>query len=285
MTGSPVSDAPRSAPSLDRTDAENYAEWFSVLADPTRVRLLHALSTSPTGAMRIGDLAGALGISQSTCSHHVEVLKKIGFVVVDRVGTSSMVSINAACCTGLPHAADVVMGALSAQPCCPTDLPTDVTVRPVEDGDMEAVVAIYAEGLATRHATFETTVPTATQLRGRWLPDLAWVAEIDDAVVGWTAVMPASTRECYAGVGETSVYVTESARGRRVGKALLHTQVNEADRAGMWTLQTSIFPENRASLALHHSAGYRTLAVRNRIARLGGVWRDTVLLERRSDLD
>ena len=95
--------------------------------------------------------------------------------------------------------------------------------------------------------------------------------------------MPVSSRECYAGVGETAVYVAESARGRGVGKALLHTQVNTADAAGMWTLQTSIFPENRASLALHRSAGYRTLAVRSRIGQLDGVWRDTVLMERRSE--
>ena len=81
-------------------------------------------------------------------------------------------------------------------------------------------------------------------------------------MVGWTAITPVSGRACYAGVGETAVYVGEDARGRGVGKALLHRQVNEADAGGLWTLQTSIFPENRASLALHHSAGYRTLAVR-----------------------
>ena len=81
------------------------------------------------------------------------------------------------------------------------------------------------------------------------------------------------------------MYVAEGYRGRGVGKALLHRQVNAADEAGLWTLQTSIFPENRASLALHHSAGYRTLAVRDRIARLDGVWRDTVLLERRRATD
>ena len=85
----------------------------------------------------------------------------------------------------------------------------------------------------------------------------------------------------YAGVGESSVHVTEVMRGRSVGKALLYKQVNEADAGGLWTLQTAIFPENRASIALHHSAGYETLAVRSRIARLDGVWRDTVLLERR----
>jgi L-amino acid N-acyltransferase YncA/DNA-binding transcriptional ArsR family regulator len=280
-----AADPRRSAPSLSKGDAENYAEWFALLADPTRVRLLHAISTSPAGAMRIGDLAEALGVSQSTCSHHVDVLKKVGFVVVDKVGTSSMVSVNAACCTGLPHAADVVMGTLASPPCCPEDLPADVSTRRVSDQDMPEVLAIYEEGLATRNATFETKMPTVKQLRARWMPGMAWVAELAGNVVGWTAVMPVSERDCYAGVGETSVYVTESARGRGVGKALLFAQVNEADRAGLWTLQTSIFPENRASLALHHSAGYRTLAVRTRIAQLDGVWRDTVLLERRSEIN
>jgi L-amino acid N-acyltransferase YncA/DNA-binding transcriptional ArsR family regulator len=269
---------------LDKSQAENYAEWFAVLADPTRVRLLHTVSTSANGAVRIGDLAGALGISQSTCSHHVELLRKVGFVMVDKVGTASMVSVNAACCTGLPHAADVVMGTLSSPPCCPEDLPDDVTTRPVTEEDMAAVLAIYDQGLATRNATFETRLPTAEQLQDRLLPGLAWVAELDGQVVGWTAITPVSTRECYAGVGESSVYVAEAARGRGVGKSLLFTQVVEADKAGLWTLQTSIFPENRASLALHHSAGYRTLAVRTRIAQLDGMWRDTVLLERRNEL-
>lgn len=277
-------DPGRTTAGLTRADAEGYAEWFAVLADPTRVRLLHTLSTSPSGALRIGDLAEVLGISQSTCSHHCQLLRRVGFVVVDKVGTSSMVSINAACCTGLPHAADVVMGTLASPPCCPDDLPVDVGVRPATEADMTAVLAIYAEGLATRNATFETTVPTAPEMAARWLPGLAWVAEVDGEVVGWTAVSPVSARECYSGVGESSVYVAASARGRGVGKALLHAQVNGADAAGMWTLQTSIFPENRPSLALHRSAGYRTLAVRTRIARLDGEWRDTVLLERRSEV-
>ncbi len=288
MTTSPLTDlsgAERPEAALSRNDAENYAEWFALLADPTRVRLLHMLSTSPTGAMRIGDLALSLAVSQSTCSHHVEVLKKVGFVVVDKVGTSSMVSVNAACCTGLPHAADVIMGTLSSPPCCPDDLSDDVSTRLVTDDDLSVVLGIYAEGLAGRNATFETRLPTANQLQARWLPGMAWVAELDGDVVGWTAITPVSARECYAGVGESSVYVTKAARGRGVGKSLLFTQVTEADRGGMWTLETSIFPENRASLALHHSAGYRTLAVRTRIAQLDGIWRDTVLLERRNQLD
>ena len=272
-------------PGLDEQSAATYAEWFAVLADPTRVRLLHTVSTSRSGSMRVGDLAEALGISQSTCSHHVKKLAEVGFVAVDNVGTASIVSVNPACCTGLPHAADVVMGTLATLPCCPEDLPTDVTTRAMTDDDLDLVRDIYAEGVATRNATFETHVPTARQLAAKWLPDHRWVAERDGVVVGWAAAGSVSAREVYAGVAETSVYVAEAARGRGVGKALLHRQVNEADANGLWTLQTSIFPENRASIALHHSAGYRTLAVRPRIARLDGVWRDTVLLERRRETD
>ena len=272
-------------PSLDEQTATTYAEWFAVLADPTRVRLLHTVSTSRSGSMRVGDLAEALGISQPTCSHHVKKLAEVGFVTVDKVGTASLVSVNPACCTGLPHAADVVMGTLATLPCCPEDLPVDVTTRAMTDEDLDVVRGIYAEGVATRNATFETHVPTARQLASIWLPEHRWVAERDGEVVGWAAAAPVSTREVYAGVAETSVYVTERARGRGVGKALLHRQVNEADDRGLWTLQTSIFPENRASIALHHSAGYRTLAVRPRIAQLDGVWRDTVFLERRRESD
>lgn len=280
MTTAPVAETREPREALGRQDAENYAEWFAVLSDPTRVRMLHAVSTSSSGALRIGDLAARVGVSQSTCSHHVELLRRVGFVNIDKVGTSSLVSVNVACCTGLPHAADVVMGTLSSPPCCPEDLPADVETRPVGERDMSRVLEIYEEGLRTRNATFETEVPTAEEMWDRWLPGLAWVAERDGEVVGWTAVGPVSSRTVYRGVGETSVYVAEAARGRGVGKSLLFAQVNEADAAGMWTLQTSVFPENRASLALHHSAGYRTLAVRRRIGRLDGVWRDTVLLER-----
>ena len=269
------------SPTLDERSAATYSEWFAVLADPTRVRLLHTVSTSSTGAMRVGDLATALGVSQSTCSHHVRKLADVGFVTVDKVGTASIVSVNPACCTGLPHAADVVMGTLSERPCCPEDLPAGVTTRAMTDADLAVVRDIYAEGVATRNATFETEVPTAKALAAKWLADHRWVAELDGRVVGWTAISPVSSRPCYAGVGETSVYVAATARGRGVGKALLWRQVNEADEGGLWTLQTAIFPENRASIALHHSAGYETLAVRSRIARLDGVWRDTVLLERR----
>jgi L-amino acid N-acyltransferase YncA/DNA-binding transcriptional ArsR family regulator len=283
----------------EQTPFELYAKWFATLADPTRVRLLHTVATSSAEAMRIGDLATALGIKQSTCSHHVYRLAEDGFVAVDKVGTSSMVSINAACCTGLPHAADVVMGTMSTgtlqpagtegQPCCPTTLPTDIATRAMTDADLPVVRDIYAEGIATRNATFETRVPDLQSLANKWLRRHRWVAELTTPlgleVVGWTAANATSTRACYSGVVETSVYVAATARGRGAGKSLLHRQVTEADAdttdGGLWTLQTSIFPENRASIALHHAAGYQTLAVRSRIAKLDGIWRDTVMLERR----
>lgn len=159
---------------------------------------------------------------------------------------------------------------------------TDLLVRAMTDADWDAVREIYADGIATGDATFETEVPSRDALAGTWLPGHRWVAELGGAVVGWTALAPTSARDCYAGVVETSVYVAAAARGRGVGRALVARQVAAADAAGLWTLQTSIFPENTASIALHHAAGYRTVGVRERIARHHGRWRDTVLLERRS---
>ena len=272
----------RAAPRMSVDEAATYAEWFACLADPTRIRALYAVATSPQGFMRIGDIAEQLEISQSNCSHHIRKLADVGFVKVDKVGTSSIVTVNQECCTGLPHAADVVMGTVDQRPCCPEDLPADVTVRELVDSDWDDVVRIYAEGIATRNATFETKTPTANQLDRKWLRGHRWVALIGGKPVGWAAISPVSTRQAYAGVGETSVYVDEDFRGRGVGKALIHRQVNAADESGLWTLQTSIFPENRASVALHHSAGFRTLGVREKIAQLDGEWRDTVFLERRS---
>jgi L-amino acid N-acyltransferase YncA/DNA-binding transcriptional ArsR family regulator len=263
------------------TTPETYAAWFSCLAEPTRVRLLYAVATS-NGELPVGALAEQLGISQSTCSHHVRKLADVGFVLLRKHRTTTLVSVDTASCTGLPHAADVVMGVLAPRSCCPDDLPADVAIRALEERDWNAVRRIYAEGIATGNATFETETPSRRALEAKWLPEHCWVAEIDREIAGWAAITPVSTRECYAGVGESSVYVGENLRGRGVGKALLHRQVTAADTAGLWTLQTSIFPENRASIGLHHSAGYRTLAVRERIAQHHGTWRDTVLLERRS---
>ncbi len=155
------------------------------------------------------------------------------------------------------------------------------SVRPLADADWAAVLRIYAEGIATGNATFETEVPRADVLDARWLPSHRWVAEIAGVVVGWAAASPISTLSCYAGVAETAVYVAEHFHGRGIGRALVQRQVEAADEGGLWTLQTSIFPENIASLELHYAAGFRLVGVRERIARHHGVWRDTVLIERR----
>ena len=265
---------------LASQDATTYAEWFACLAEPMRVRLLHAVAVAGRETT-VGALTERLGISQSTCSHHVRKLADVGFVRLRKEGTSTLVSVNPACCTGLPHAADAVMGMLGPRPCCPQDLPADVTVRALEPRDWADVRRIYAEGIATGNATFETEVPDRRTLDRTWLPLHRWVAELDGRVVGWAAATPVSARAVYSGVAETSIYVGDGFRGRGVGKTLIHRQVTAADDAGLWTLQTSIFPENRASIALHQSAGFRTLGMRERIGRHHGVWRDTVFMERR----
>lgn len=279
MSGMPIAQ-PR-AQVLPSQEAATYAEWFACLAEPVRVRLLHAVATSPKG-VTVGALTEILGTSQSTTSHHVRKLADVGFVHLTKQGTATIVTVNEACCSGLPHAADAVMGMLGPRPCCPDEVPADVTIRALRPGDWPAVRHIYGEGIATGLATFETTVPSRASLDAKWLPEHRWVAERDGQVVGWTAATPVSTRDSYAGVADTAVYVADGYRGQGVGKALLHKQVNAADADGLWTLQASVFTENRASIGLHHAAGYRTVGIRERIVQLDGVWHDTVLLERRS---
>jgi L-amino acid N-acyltransferase YncA len=148
-------------------------------------------------------------------------------------------------------------------------------------GDWPAVKTIYEQGIATRLATFETEAPSWGAWDAGHHAGLRLVAEEDGVVVGWAALSPVSRRACYAGVAEESVYVAEGARGRGVGIALLARLCSDADAAGIWTIQTSIFPENVASLELHRRCGFRVVGTREQIAQLDGVWRDTVLLERR----
>jgi L-amino acid N-acyltransferase YncA len=157
-----------------------------------------------------------------------------------------------------------------------------VEIRRLTPEDWPAVEVIYAAGIATGDATFETSPPGWEEFDAGRLREHRLVAVEGGEVVGWAALAPTSARECYAGVVEHSVYVAESARGRGVGRALMDALIAGADAAGLWTIQTSIFPENAASVALHERLGFRVVGRRERIAQLHGVWRDTVLLERRS---
>lgn len=265
------------AEALPPAVAEDCAHRFACLADPTRLRLLHAVAV--TGTATVGEPTELLGISQSTCSHHVRTLAEAGFVVAEREGTTTRISA-AGGHASFPLAAEAALGLLAAPG--GDRGPVDVTVRSLVGRDWPAVRRVYAEGIATGNATFETEVPTRAELDAKWLAGHRWVAEVDGQVAGWAALTRVSERACYAGVAETSVYVGAAFRGRGVGKALLHKQITAADADGLWTLQNSVFPENRASLVLHRAAGFRAVGVRERIGQLDGAWRDTVLLERRA---
>jgi L-amino acid N-acyltransferase YncA len=154
-------------------------------------------------------------------------------------------------------------------------------IRAMRPDDWPAVRTIYEQGIATRQATFETEAPAWEAWDAAHLAGPRLVAEEGGEVLGWAALSPVSRRPCYAGVAEESVYVAENARGRGVGKALLVRLCGEAEAVGIWTIQTSIFPENVASIELHKRCGFRVVGTRDRIAQLDGVWRDTVLMERR----
>jgi L-amino acid N-acyltransferase YncA len=157
-----------------------------------------------------------------------------------------------------------------------------VEIRPLHEEDWPEVAAIWADGIATRAATFETEVPSWEEFDRSRLREHRLVAVEDGAVVGWAALAPTSARDCYAGVVENSVYVAVGARGRGVGRALMDALVVGAEAAGIWTIQTNVFPENEASVALHIATGFRVVGRRQRIAQFDGEWRDTLLLERRS---
>lgn len=161
-------------------------------------------------------------------------------------------------------------------------------IRPMTPADWPAVERIYAQGIEDGEATFETTTPSWETFDAGRLPELRLVAVDDeDSLVGWAAASPVSSRAVYRGVVEHSVYVDRRARGAGIGRMLLTALLDAADAAGVWTVQSSVFPENVASLRLHESAGFRVVGRRERIAKPGagphaGRWRDTILIERRS---
>jgi L-amino acid N-acyltransferase YncA len=157
-------------------------------------------------------------------------------------------------------------------------------LAPLEAEHWPAVRDIYLDGIATGNATFETEAPTWEAWRRSHLLNHCLVA-LDErgSPIGWAALSSVSDRCVYGGVAENSVYVAPEARGKGVGRALLEQLISDSEDAGIWTIQTGIFPENEASLRLHKQVGFRVLGTRERLGQLNGVWRDVVFLERRSD--
>lgn len=155
-------------------------------------------------------------------------------------------------------------------------------LRLMSDADAISVLSIFAEGIATGIATFETECPDWVGFNQRFLPAPRLVAELNDAVVGWAVLSAISARTCYKGVAEISVYIAEAARGQGVGQQLLSALVDASEAAGFWMLQGTINRRNSASIALHARCGFREVGYRERIAQRDGVWQDTVLMERRS---
>lgn len=160
----------------------------------------------------------------------------------------------------------------------------EIIINAMESADWDTVADIYAFGIATRNATFETQLPSWKTWDQNHLDVGRLVARLNGVVVGWSALSPISKRYVYRGVVEESIYIAENQRGKGIGKQLLSAVIEQSELAGIWTIQTGIFPENVASLALHQKYGFRALGLRERIGQLDGVWRDVYFLERRSQV-
>jgi L-amino acid N-acyltransferase YncA len=157
-----------------------------------------------------------------------------------------------------------------------------VELRDLEAADWDAVANIYWDGIRDGLASFETAIPSWEEWAAEHPAGLRLVAEAGFAIAGWIAAAPVSTRRAYRGVVEHSVYVATDWRRKGIGRLLLEGLIERTEAAGIWTIQTNVFPENGASLALHLSCGFREVGARERIGKRDGLWRDTVLLERRS---
>jgi L-amino acid N-acyltransferase YncA len=158
-----------------------------------------------------------------------------------------------------------------------------LAIRDLRPLDWPEVVEIYADGIATGVATFEVAPPSWE----RWdaaHPSIRVVAAVDGRIAGFCALSPVSDRRCYRGVAEESVYVASWAQGRGLGRALLDEAIARSEAAGIWTLEAGIFPENKPSLRLHLWCGFRLVGVRERLGEVDGLWRDVLLLERRSEV-
>ncbi len=157
-----------------------------------------------------------------------------------------------------------------------------MTIETMLPDHWPAVKAIYEDGLATGNASFQTSAPSWEEWDAAHLKHSRLVALEGNTILGWAALTPVSGRCVYAGVAEVSVYIHSASRGHGIGKTLLQALITESEKNGIWTLQAGIFPENSASVKLHEKCGFRVIGIREKIGQMHGVWRDTVLLERRS---
>ena len=158
------------------------------------------------------------------------------------------------------------------------------TIETLQPAHWPAVREIYREGIETGQATFETAVPTWEAWDNGHRPDCRLIALIDNRIVGWAALSPVSRRQVYNGVAEVSIYIATFARGQGIGKRLMQSLVTNSEEAGIWTLQSTVFLENEASVVMHQALGFRIVGKRERIAQMHESWRDTILLERRSKI-
>lgn len=158
------------------------------------------------------------------------------------------------------------------------------SIRQFKPNDWSAVRDIYEQGLLTRNATFETQVPDYDTWIKKFHPHLLWIAIDAEQVIGWAGLQPVSVRKVYEGVVEVTIYIFNDSARKGVGSSLMKHLIVESEKAGIWTLYASIFPENTASIRLHVSNGFREIGYREKIAQLDGVWRDTILFERRSKI-
>ncbi len=247
--------------------------------------------------LTVGQIVAATNVSQATVSQHLKVLAEVRFVLAERQGTKRYYRLNEASVGSFPTAADLVGGCAAPVPAGtflagafppgpPAGLPDVVTIRPMVNGDAAQVLAIYQAGLDSGEASFETSAPSWVDFDGSRLPGHRLVAAdpASGEVLGWAAVSPVSDRYAYEGVVEHSIYVAPAARRRGVGAALLRALIRSTAAAGIWTIQSGIFPENTASLRLHEKAGFRVVGTRKLIGRHYGRWRDVLLLERRTNL-
>ena len=158
-----------------------------------------------------------------------------------------------------------------------------IELAPMQPEHAHEVLRIYGEGLETGYSTFNTEVPTWEEWDRSHLPHTRLVAIENEEVLGWVALLPVSSRACYRGVAEFSIYIATRHRGRGIADQLMQAMIAESEYNGIWTLQSSTFADNTVSLRLQERHGFRQIGYRDRIARLHGVWRNTILLERRSE--